>query len=331
MKIKNTKIKLFYSNFCGYLLIFLVACGCQKSLEKEIAKIPVSTQIVRFDSLFCDIEDSKLKELREEFPFFMDSDLPDSVFISKKKHPSYQNVCNEISALKHEKIIAPLISILKHYKFYTNNEFDNVFFLINDFDYETRFLTFKQSITIGAEFYLGSSSPYYSEYPMYLSRTFNQNNFASYFANFLSKSTISDTETLKNPSFLNKIIHEGKIKYFEKILNPNTHDSIFWKVPQKKLEWAKDNESRIWKHFIDQKFLYSKDDDLEFRFIQVAPFSKFYSNFDQITPGQIGIWIGYQIVKSYMDRIDADSKNIIKELNKPIDDFKFLKLSNYKP
>ena len=35
------------------------------------------------------------------------------------------------------------------------------------------------------------------------------------------------------------------------------------------------------------------------RFIEPAPFSKFYLEIDNESPGKIGVWLGWQIVKSY--------------------------------
>ena len=46
-------------------------------------------------------------------------------------------------------------------------------------------------------------------------------------------------------------------------------------------------------------WLYSTDPELIKRFISPAPFSKFYLNIDVDSPGQIGQWIGLQIVKAY--------------------------------
>jgi uncharacterized protein YjaZ len=42
----------------------------------------------------------------------------------------------------------------------------------------------------------------------------------------------------------------------------------------------------------------------EQRFIHPAPFSKFYLEIDNQTPGRVGQWLGWQIVRSYMESND---------------------------
>jgi hypothetical protein len=62
------------------------------------------------------------------------------------------------------------------------------------------------------------------------------------------------------------------------------------------------------------------------RFIEVAPFSKFYMNQDELSPGRIGVWMGWQIVNSYMKHNDVS----LQELLKIDEDIIFTK-SKYKP
>jgi uncharacterized protein YjaZ len=47
--------------------------------------------------------------------------------------------------------------------------------------------------------------------------------------------------------------------------------------------------------------LYSTDDKLVGRFIAQAPFSRFNLELDSESPGAIGQYIGWQIVRSYME------------------------------
>ncbi|MDA0201197.1 MAG: gliding motility lipoprotein GldB, partial [Bacteroidetes bacterium] len=63
------------------------------------------------------------------------------------------------------------------------------------------------------------------------------------------------------------------------------------------------------------------------RFVDPAPFSKFYLEIDNESPGRIGIWLGWQIIKSYMER--HPKTEIQALLNLPAQTL-FSK-SNYKP
>ena len=73
------------------------------------------------------------------------------------------------------------------------------------------------------------------------------------------------------------------------------------------LDWAKDNEYFIWQYFLTQEYLYSTNSRLKSRFIDPAPYSKFNLDLDNETPGMIGQWIGWQIVRQY---VESNSVNV---------------------
>jgi uncharacterized protein YjaZ len=56
--------------------------------------------------------------------------------------------------------------------------------------------------------------------------------------------------------------------------------------------------------FCRQQALFDADPKLPNRFINPAPFTKFYMGFDNETPGRLGQWLGWQIVRSYMEHND---------------------------
>ena len=56
------------------------------------------------------------------------------------------------------------------------------------------------------------------------------------------------------------------------------------------------------------------------------PFSKFYLEVDKESPGGIGVWYGWQIVKSYAENNETDLKTLLQTDNEEI-----FKRSKYKP
>ena len=64
--------------------------------------------------------------------------------------------------------------------------------------------------------------------------------------------------------------------------------------------------------------LYSTDASLPGRFISDAPFSKFYLELDNESPGRLGQYIGWQIVKSYMNNNDVQMKDMLQKEAKEI-------------
>ncbi|MDX1427012.1 MAG: DUF2268 domain-containing putative Zn-dependent protease, partial [Salegentibacter mishustinae] len=51
--------------------------------------------------------------------------------------------------------------------------------------------------------------------------------------------------------------------------------------------------------------------ELYSRFLYPAPFSKFYLQLDADSPAMLGQYIGWQIVRSYMDKTDASLEELI--------------------
>ena len=83
----------------------------------------------------------------------------------------------------------------------------------------------------------------------------------------------------------------------------------------------------IWRYFIERQILYKTDPDLVQRLLEPAPFSKFYLELDNESPGRVGRWIGWQIVKSFMDQKSETSTQEL--LRMPAQ--KLFNLSKYKP
>ena len=72
--------------------------------------------------------------------------------------------------------------------------------------------------------------------------------------------------------------------------------------------------------------LYESNVKNEFRFINEAPFSKFYLEIDNESPGRVGQWLGWQIVRSYMENNDVSLDQLLVTDAKTI-----FEKSKYKP
>ena len=96
---------------------------------------------------------------------------------------------------------------------------------------------------------------------------------------------------------------------------------------RQQVDWVHDNERYMWQYFIENELLYKTQSSLFLRFIEPAPFSKFYLEIDNETPGKVGQWIGWQIVRSYME------KNPDTALEKLVETpaMELFNQSNYKP
>ena len=79
------------------------------------------------------------------------------------------------------------------------------------------------------------------------------------------------------------------------------------------MKWAKENEYFVWTYFIENNILFNPDNNLINQFINDAPFSRFYLEIDNESSEMIGKYIGWQIVKSYMNNNDISLMQLLKK------------------
>ena len=119
----------------------------------------------------------------------------------------------------------------------------------------------------------------------------------------------------------------GKRYYIKDVLLPQTSDEIKISYTQEELNWVKENEQYIWQYFIENELLYSTQSSYVQRFITPAPFSKFYLEIDNESPGKVGQWLGWQIVRAYAQKYPE--KSIQEILATPAK--QLFTAANYKP
>ena len=91
------------------------------------------------------------------------------------------------------------------------------------------------------------------------------------------------------------------------------------------MEWCKENEGLIWSYIVKNEDLYSVDPVTIQTYIGEGPFTQGFSQ--EFSPGNIGPWIGWQIVKKYADNNPAlKPEEIMKTSAKQI-----LEQAKYKP
>ena len=128
-------------------------------------------------------------------------------------------------------------------------------------------------------------------------------------------------------TLLSQMIYQGKKIYIKDIMLPLKRDALKMCYSDEQLQWVNDNEVYIWQYFIEKQILFNTAPSLVKRFIEPAPFSKFYLEIDNESPGRIGVWLGWQIIKSYMNRYPKTDINTLLKLPPQT----IFSKSNYKP
>lgn len=130
----------------------------------------------------------------------------------------------------------------------------------------------------------------------------------------------------RDRTFLGQLVYYGKELYVKDKLIPFVTDAEKIKYSQEDLDWAFVNEEQIWRNYIQNQYLYSTDKNLNKRFLDPAPFSKFQLELDSESPGRLGRFLGWQIVRSFMNNNEVTFQQMLNLSAEEI-----FKKSNYKP
>ena len=290
---KNT----FYLLLCSILLI-----GCKKEdkIRSEVLSVPVEAKIERFDREFMQVTPENFKALQNKYPYLLSSNIADSIWFKKKNDTLFQELYSETEKkFSNLSQLQDNLSLLfKHIKYYYPNENPGkVITVLSEVDITNRAIYADSISIISLDTYLGKDHKFYTDFDAYTLGDFEPNRIVVDLAeNFaLQKITPSQDRT-----FLSQMIYWGKITYLKQMLLPETSDALLMNYTEDQIKWAEANEAQMWKFFVESKYLYDNDIKLAARFIQRAPFSKFYLELDQESPGSVGVYIGWQIVRSYM-------------------------------
>jgi len=312
--------------FIFLLSMTLFSCDFSSEERIDVSAIDIKVSVSRFDIDFYNTETSTLAETKRGYPLLFPENVPDSVWIKKQQDTDErelfaetQKIYADFSVLKKQ-----LTTLFKYITFY-NPKFKapKIITLISNIDYESKVIYTKEVLLISLDVYLGKSHPFYDNFPKYIKQNYHKGHVVVDVANAIINRQVPASTTR---TFLSKMIEAGKRLYLLDAYLPEVTDEEKIGYEKQKLEWAQRNESQIWKYFIENELLYSTDTKLNQRFIDDAPFSKFYKLQDNLSPGRIGAWFGWQIVRSYMKHNDVSLQRLLKTETEEI-----FKKSKYKP
>ncbi|MDG1423357.1 MAG: gliding motility lipoprotein GldB [Flavobacteriaceae bacterium] len=315
-------------NYFLFFFLLLFFNSCQKEVKNNIdtSTIEVKFMINRFEQDFYSHKGEDLEELKKKYPILFPENTPDSIWMAKIKDKDEQELYTETQKLYSsfsdiETELRSLFKYITHYNPMFNTP--NIITGLSNIDYNYRVIYNQRLVFISLDVYLGSKHPFYSDYPAYI----KQNNIRERIVVDVANAIIdSQIKPLTNRSFLAKMIHEGKKLYLLDLYLPLKSDAVRIGYTKQKYDWAITNEEQVWKYFIENNLLYSTDTKLNKRFLEDAPFSKFYLSEDKNSPGRIGQRIGLQIVRSFMDNNDVSLSDLLIK-----DGEEIFKNSKYKP
>ncbi len=244
--------------------------------------------------------------------FTQDRDMKDVNKLILKKYPDLADL---------ESDLAGAFTYYKHY--YPDSLIPRVVSMNSGFNFAV--VTTDTFLAIGLEMYLGDSCQYYPllGLPKYKTKTMTK----EFLATDVIKGWASTVfeEPANSSSLLSKMIYQGKLLYFLDALYPETEDAIKINYSPEQMKWCEENQSKVWKMLVNKKLLFSTQKEEIVKLVNEAPFT---AGLPRESPGRIGQWLGWQIIRAYMkNHPDVTLQQLMKE-----NDFeKILRESKYKP
>ena len=219
-----------------------------------------------------------------------------------------------------------LTKAFRYFKYYfPEKEIPSVYTYISGLDIDNPILYSDQGLVISLDLFLGSTEPIYAKsgFPQYKIARMTSEQVVPYCMAVIGRSLLVVDQ--QKQKLLDLIVAEGKVLYFEELTLPGTADYIKIGYTSAQLEWCKTNETQIWAFLVENNLLFTSDPELVGKLLTDGPFT---SGFGKESPGRIGEWVGWQIVRNYMQR---NPKLSLSELMKETDSQKILEGSRYKP
>ena len=177
---------------------------------------------------------------------------------------------------------------------------------------------------VGADMYLGSDYPYYNNVVYEYQKPTMQKDYivrdimSMYVAYHVAYNS-------KHNRLLEQMIFRGKQLFLLSQLMP---DAPEWQVigyTSEQWAWCEHYERAIWNRIMEKRDLFRTESNVLSSYMNEGPFT---AEVTQDSPGRLGLWIGWQIVKSYMHH---NQDITMHELIHEGDAQKILEKSFYKP
>lgn len=177
---------------------------------------------------------------------------------------------------------------------------------------------------IGLDMYLGKDYPVYPQagIPKYKFKHFEQEYLV---ADAMRAWIVSEFPLKGGGNLLEQMIYHGKIAYLLSAFMPDLPEHLLLTYTQQEYDWCLSNEAEIWFHFVEMNLLHNRENHQLRKYLGEAPF---IAGFPEGSPGRVGQWLGYQIIKDFMEE---KPKMSLPELMKLDHADLILQESNYKP
>ena len=320
--------------------IFLFMFSCQNPKQDALEKVKDiwlnNISIKRYEADLFNIDTTYLQQellkLQGEYSPLLDVDLTDDrsinqirTFISDTLVKSvFLKSRSEFKSLQF--LEEDLTLAFKHIKYHFPDWIPpQVYSYISGLDYENPVSYNGDQLIIALDMYLGQ------DFETYLMMGFPKFKISRMTREYILADCIREiimtdfTENYFASNLIDKMLFDGTQLYLLNQFIPWVENQYKIGFTKKQLSWCKDNEAKMWAYFIENELLFSSDPMIINKFTNDGPFTTAFRN---DSPAKAAIWVGWQIIESYM-RKNPSVK--LKELMISRNTQEIFNMSGYKP
>lgn len=313
--------KTFHYFLCISLIVFLTQCRtADNTAIPDVSDIEVYSKIDRFEASLFSLNDlpadkipEELNALKESYPNFFDFYAESLMSLYKSDVPAEIKKTKVLSFISDTSINELVDSCLKRYPNLDEleSELNQAFrYYHHYFPYRKtpKFISYVggfgpaaitlDSIIVGVnlDMHLGADMKHYDflGFPKYQSAKFEPEYMAINMLKVYGNQLVP--ENSRQRKLIDHMVRQGKVLYFLDKVLPKHADHMIMGYTKEQLEWCRKNESDVWAFFIENDMLFSSKRQQFLKYVNDGPTS---SGMPADSPGNIGSWLGWQIVNSY--------------------------------
>lgn len=326
IQLRSTIVRRFLSLIFLLLLVpgaglFLASCGSDSGAP-DVSDVEIKLSTQRFDQDIAALDTNHLsaglQNLHQKYPLFLDFWLDElmqfgvqgnyadtaapvknylRVFLT---HHDFRGLFDSVA--KHypdtKNIDESLVKGFRYYKhYYPRQNIPQVIYFVSGLNNWSAVTIDTSILAIGLDMYLGEQYPFYKSVgiPEYMNAQFVPeavpvNAFRAIYQD--QHPFVAEGRTL-----LDLMIQRGKEQYFLSKVLPFVPEARRLGFTESQLKWSQENEGMAYNFLLQQKFLYETNWSKIMRYVQDGPQA---TGMPEGSPGNIGTYLGYQIIQAYM-------------------------------
>ncbi len=332
------------------VLAILLLAGCSNHRHvKDLSAIDLTMKTIHFEqALFACRSVSDIEKLAKEYPVFYNLYTKNIVAANVRgiessekdvavelyryiSHPDMDSLYSITQAYyaDFEKYANGLEKAAKYiYYYFPTDSIDEVITFVSTFQYGAVYDQENQTFGVGLDMYLGRNFEVYGmlnpqNFPLYRIKKFEPYRIVP---NCLQTYVDYKVPKYTGSRFIDQAVAEGKRLYLLDLLMPDYHDSLKISYHAGQIEYCEKQEKNMWTYLVEKEIIFSSDKNMFQRhYFNEGPFT---APFGSDSPPRTGTWIGWQIVRKYMDEHPEKS---IHDLLKEKDHGAIFQQSGYRP